>query len=562
MEEKNKKVFSTILLSVGVLFIVVSGGIFVSKTWNYLTDGMKLFGFAVVTAGFFGGSYYLEKRSLHKASAALYYLGICFTGFSAALFCKLAGIESGWERLLCLLALSVPTTLRFLREQKVIDLILQIFLCDGMILSVSDLDVFGMGDKTSLLCFATFTMALSALIYYCRVALREEKGLLVTTEIALALHGLIGLPWTFINLLADDTFFFGLYPVLMLLAAVTALYLAFEKNIYFRILQSIMLAYAALGVSLFLFRNAMPDFGFPEFASAFFGAYVIMAILMAALDRKELCIGNGFMAFFISLLQISEYASMGADLKRELLCHPYGICFGITLLAWKYLHQPKTSWKTTCKVALLFGTMNLNVIFSYVGETYGMRYGLVLGFCLLALIFSACFEGMRDMEMPRRAMQTAALCFAVLAVLVNPIFEATFYASDGVTLLADFRTEYHVIFMGLGIVLLGIIWYDMFERIRFFQFIGTCLLLATLVIRNLSVPALPNVLFLGLGALAMLIVATILKQKGYALLAAVTLILVALYLTKEVWMSIAWWVYLFVAGVGLVIFAIKKEKAE
>ena len=102
----------------------------------------------------------------------------------------------------------------------------------------------------------------------------------------------------------------------------------------------------------------------------------------------------------------------------------------------------------------------------------------------------------------------------------------------------------------------------MFEKIWFFQFLGTCLLMAALVLHNLAVPALPNVMFLGGTALVMLLVATMRKNKHYAILAAATLILVALYLTREVWMSIAWWVYLFVAGVGLVIFAIKKEKAE
>ena len=70
------------------------------------------------------------------------------------------------------------------------------------------------------------------------------------------------------------------------------------------------------------------------------------------------------------------------------------------------------------------------------------------------------------------------------------------------------------------------------------------------------------VLILGVVTLVMLIVATLLKKRDYAMAAAVTLILVALYLTRDLWMSIAWWVYLFVAGVGLVIFAIKKEKAE
>ena len=82
MEEKNKKLFSTILLAVGVLFIIIAGGIFVSQTWQYLPEGLKKACLVLVTGAFFFGSYVMEKRSLDKASVALYYLGVCFTGFT------------------------------------------------------------------------------------------------------------------------------------------------------------------------------------------------------------------------------------------------------------------------------------------------------------------------------------------------------------------------------------------------------------------------------------------------------------------------------------------------
>ena len=94
------------------------------------------------------------------------------------------------------------------------------------------------------------------------------------------------------------------------------------------------------------------------------------------------------------------------------------------------------------------------------------------------------------------------------------------------------------------------------------QFIGVCILLGVLLLNNFSVAALPNVLFLGILTFVMLVVATVLKNKRYAIASAGTLALIVLYMTRQFWMSIAWWVYLFVAGVVLVIFAIKKEKAE
>lgn len=78
----------------------------------------------------------------------------------------------------------------------------------------------------------------------------------------------------------------------------------------------------------------------------------------------------------------------------------------------------------------------------------------------------------------------------------------------------------------------------------------------------MELESLPNVLFLGIVALIILIISTIMNRKNYAIASAATLILIVLYLSRAVWMNIAWWVYLFVAGVGLVVYAIKREKAE
>ena len=91
---------------------------------------------------------------------------------------------------------------------------------------------------------------------------------------------------------------------------------------------------------------------------------------------------------------------------------------------------------------------------------------------------------------------------------------------------------------------------------------STCVLLGILLIQNLANQELLNVMFLAIVALIILIIASILKNREYSIASAVTLVLVVLYMTRAFWMSIAWWVYLFVAGIGLILFAIKKEKAE
>lgn len=559
MEEKNKKVFSTILLAVGVLFIVVSGGIFVSQTWKYLPDAVKFLALLTVTAGIFGGSVVTEKNSLEKASTALYYLGICFTGFTTALFTGLVGITGQAGSFAVLLAMSVPVVIRFVRERSIVDIVIQIFLCDGMVLCTT---VGESGIEWPLISTATLVVALAAFVYYCRREFTVKNGIQYVSLIAFAFHLMICAPWALWMMIASKSVISSMIPSLMLVAAVTIVYLAYDKNVLFRILQSGALLYGAFAVTVSIYRAAMESFGYVHLATATFAAFVIGLILMVFLERVELFLACGVMTFLLSFIQVISYVIMDYEDRGGILCHPYGLGVCIALVAWKLLREPDVSWKKLGKIMAVMAALNVNGIISYIARDYGWRYGWIFVPCLACLALSATLESLKGMDEIRKFFQSVSIALASLALLIHPIVPTKFYSEAGHALLADFGTEYFVILAGVAIVLLGIIWYDKCKGIRFLQFIGTCLLLAILVIHNLAVPALPNVMFLGVVTLVMLIIATLLKKRDYAIASAATLILVALYLTKDLWMSIAWWVYLFVAGVGLVIFAIKKEKAE
>lgn len=112
------------------------------------------------------------------------------------------------------------------------------------------------------------------------------------------------------------------------------------------------------------------------------------------------------------------------------------------------------------------------------------------------------------------------------------------------------------------IALLGKIWYHRGKGLRRFQFVAVCILLAVLMMDDVGSGNIYNVLFLAVSTLVMLIIATMRGSRRYSIASAVTLILTALYLTRDIWTNIAWWVYLFVAGVGLVVYAVKREKAD
>ncbi|MBR3509988.1 MAG: hypothetical protein IKO03_14610 [Lachnospiraceae bacterium] len=562
MEGNSKKIFSTLLLSVGVLFIVVSGGIFVSQTWQYLPDAIKKLCLVVVTAAFFAGSVWTERKSLGKASTALYYLGVCFTGFSVMGLLLMTDAEKSMMLFLSLAAMSVPMLWRFWKEKRVIDFILQVLLCDGMILCLANSFGGAAGSSVALLSTTVLSMLMAGLIAYCHQELPEEQNIITVASLVYIFHTMISLPWTLLELFIESNFIFLVFPVLMILGSITVLYLTYNKLVVLRVVQSFLLLYALLTFAVALFKNVFIEYGWTEIAYSVFGAFLIGLILMVLLDRKELLFANVMLMGLYSLIQVAMYVILKGVAREELCCFPYAIALAIALLAWKYFKDPDVSWKTIGKFALLFSGIGLNGVIAFFLPAYARDYAVLFLVALYFLTISFCMDDFRGMNGLKALFQTMSLLVALITVLKTPIFPTTFLEEETGRLLVNFQLEYICIFLGLGIVLLGIIWYDIFEEIRISQLIGTCLLLAVLLFHNLMVPALANVLFLGIAALLMLVLATLLKQKAYALAAALTLTIIALYLTREVWLSIAWWVYLFVAGVGLVIFAIKKEKAE
>ncbi len=75
----------------------------------------------------------------------------------------------------------------------------------------------------------------------------------------------------------------------------------------------------------------------------------------------------------------------------------------------------------------------------------------------------------------------------------------------------------------------------------------------------LSTEAIEDILFLGIPMVALLIYAQMKQKLRWVILSAVTIVGVLFYVTREFWFSIAWWIYLLVAGLALIGVAIYTE---
>ncbi|MDF2595948.1 MAG: hypothetical protein K0R69_2289, partial [Clostridia bacterium] len=69
-----------------------------------------------------------------------------------------------------------------------------------------------------------------------------------------------------------------------------------------------------------------------------------------------------------------------------------------------------------------------------------------------------------------------------------------------------------------------------------------------------------DTLVIGISALAILLISFYYKRKSWFVLSTVTLVFLVLYMSKSFWLSLAWWIYLLVAGIILIGTAAANER--
>lgn len=98
--------------------------------------------------------------------------------------------------------------------------------------------------------------------------------------------------------------------------------------------------------------------------------------------------------------------------------------------------------------------------------------------------------------------------------------------------------------------------------VEIFSFAGYLLCLLILVCNAWIRGEVVNALILEGICLGIFVWSLVRRCRRWTGASATILILVALYMTKEFWLSISWWVYLLAAGIGLIVFAAVNEKRK
>lgn len=571
--DKNKNMMAGFLMLVGVIFILIAGGVFVTTAWAYLPEFVKQCFLLVLTAGFFGVAVYLYKREkLPKTELALYYLGVAFCGYCSISLLggchfPIWGQEDAGRLLLASLVMLVPVAYRLVSEYKRLGR--GIALHVGVLLILLDsVLVWGfvycnLGERMRIFVAAGILLAYALADCFGKQLFRDHLAVKIVFYIEFLLHA-------FIYVIFCCTHWEHNYSAPELLAiAMLSLLTAYvmwrsRESIGWRIFHSVTLFWFVyiLVLNIQNLELIRWETGIGSDEKLLFSTYVLCMLLMLVMQRGEMIWLVFRFAPAIAFIQLLN-AAFG---EKEYL--PYSLISMLGLFLLPLAKECKEA--VTYKIAPPWKKWGLAGIWKLYTKEEGKRYlvaGILQGLSAAALAMAFIGQNHREQWMVFWLLTTLSLANSALLsryklwsqiLWTLALFPgmSIFWTWPWVEIPKQFIVEYGCIWAELAVVLLGCIWYDKDRRdIRLIQFVFNCALLGILLLWNLAFGELANALLLGGISMFMILLAAVFHRKNYMLAGAVSLFLLVVYATRDLWLNIAWWVYLLIAGVVLIVLA-------
>lgn len=186
---------------------------------------------------------------------------------------------------------------------------------------------------------------------------------------------------------------------------------------------------------------------------------------------------------------------------------------------------------------------------------------------IMIVLFNPSFDGVWPFIFKMAYIAYCAVCGFISSGSVKKVFW-----SSGTVLLAfaaatqpffevsDFIVpEYYIFCSYIPYFFLFRIWKEDRAMVDTVMFVHTATAILLLSGVAISGNELFHALVIGIACVAVLIITAFTKDRKWRIMADTTLILLTLYMTRDFWASLAWWVYLLTAGVLLIGYAAFNE---
>lgn len=468
------------------------------------------------------------------------------------------------------------------------------------------------GEKNIILVFLIFYIAL-AIGGLVAMAFRFFRKFFWGMQFsALFVMLMFGLPLAAILWIADTDMF---YPAFFLVLTVYLFGRMFfgvrnpkftRKSIMFLVLSlgtgaSLYVTLSAVAYSWFSVRETFPLLLFPALGSALIfiagallkrfagfvpsilehlertGSYGMMFFapcLLLAFDQKQPTVISAVILLLILLSLFSKYLAgrawasswyevillycltgvlmsrVPSAVRNDASILAFSILFILLCTAGRILHREVFSSRmthdgqTNRSLDWLTLTSSLSVlILVFLGET-----GFCIA-CILAAIYTMSFFGRVSGKSIEETLMTIAGPFLCMAFWVQPFVHIEPVIVSELNLL---------VFVGYFFLLDWFIWKRK-PATGILLFLSACLSFFILGIQAIVSGDLVDALIIGLLSFVLLVVSFLLKTKKWFILSTLTLLILTIYMTRNFWASIAWWVYLLAVGLILIGLAAANE---
>ena len=506
----HKKQMTLCILCLGVFLVIVASILFATTTWQYLPAPVKMLILAVLSVGGYVGEEMLFYRErMPKTQTALYYLATVFMGLFVIM-------------LLAQCNLHLPESVHYA--------------------GYGDNYGFGVSEQDYLMAQCMVCVALL-------IRLFRNRKLLDTCMVFAGIHGAL--------FLCHDLYgHSGEWDIATLLMAVNAVWFTIQLynrfgKMWLRVLNSISILAAIWGaVHLFLpLHSRMQDVQF-ENQIYLFTFFVLALGVMVWLNRRELrwmLSVYGVCCAFIQLLYFGGYPLIFSYQEHEKSIY---LPFALVWMAAMYLYVMRqvSGQERIWKLAAV-ASQSITLVTVCIASRISIFFGA------WHLVTMAAFL---SVGLSRKSMKACQVwCTMAVAAFVAAMHSFTMPHVD-----SQFAVEWECLLVLVGVVILKGIWYDKKQIMVHVQFGVICLLDGILLLSNLCGQEMDNVFIFGMVCACGIFLGVLYGIRRYVWLFAVTLFILVAYVTRSLWLQLAWWVYLLIAGSILIVIAIKREHEE
>lgn len=394
-----------------------------------------------------------------------------------------------------------------------------------------------------------------ALTLYCALrAFVSEKT--EKTPFVLSLIGSMISIYSVVSYYIDDVDFY-VYALLAVIPAVIG-YIAYEalrakqsefrysKQLYLTSTISMCTISSITALSL-IFNDTGEHMKWLCFTDAIYSTCVILTIILTAIavlscyrTKKTLpALAPAIIGLYL-IVQRLDVIGLSRNINLFMSC--ILVLTAVLVLTGRLLHRNLVIEQNENKsfYADIFSISAIFIIpaFIFYGDE-NWRWGIQL---ILSALSLAIFSGRTKSKTAEKALVSISSFLCITAWWSQPFF----------TIPSLISLELNLAPLFLFCLALKFIWRGKEKAVEIITFSIAVITAVILFIAGNISQLLEDALILVVSSLALLITSFILKRKKWFLLAVIVLIITTVFMTKAFWMSLAWWIYLLVAGILLI----------